>query len=105
MLMTMARQMTVVSTMEPVIDDEGNLLDKDGNVINPSKKTKKDQVPVMEEVFYYLLHWGLTYEILIDNQQRYPVSYTVGICQHIKTGAIRTFIPQELTVIGKEMKV
>ena len=100
----MARQMTVVSTMEPVVDDEGNLLDKQGEIIDSSKKTKKDQEPVFEEVYYYLLHWGLTYEILIDNQQRYPVSYTVGICQHIKTGVIKTFIPQELTIIGKEQK-
>jgi len=100
----MARVQTVVKVMEPVIDDQGNLLDKNGDIIDPSKKTKKDQEPDMEEVFYYLLHWGLTYEILIDHQQRYPVSYTVAICQHIKSGVIKTFIPQEITVIGKEQR-
>lgn len=96
--------MTIVTVSEPVIDDEGNLLDKDGEVINPSKKSKKIQEPAFEDVLYYLLHWGLTYEILIDNHQRYPVSYTIGICQHIKTGEIRSFLPTELTVLGKEVK-
>lgn len=96
--------MTVVTVSEPVVDDEGNLLDKEGNQIDPSKKTKKVQEPAFEDVMYYLLHWGLTYEILIDRESRYPVSYTVGICQHTKTGVVKTFIPQELTVLGKEEK-
>ena len=100
----MSRIMTVVQISEPVTDDQGNYLDKDGEVIDTTRKSKKPQEPAFEDVLYYLLHWGLTYEILIDNQQRYPVSYTVAICQHIKTGVIRTFIPQELTVLGKEQK-
>jgi len=95
--------MTVVSMLEPSMDNEGNLLDKEGEIIDPSKKTKKVREPAFVEQMYYLLHWGLTYEILIDNQQRFPVTYTVGICQHIKTGVIKTVFPQELTVIGKEM--
>lgn len=100
----MSRVMTVVKVTEPVIDDQGQLLDKDGEIIDHSKKTKKIQEPAMEEVLYYLLHWGLTYEILLDKDARYPVSYTVAICQHIKTGVVKTFIPQELTILGKEAK-
>lgn len=100
----MARIMTVVTVSEPVVDDEGNVLDKEGNAINPDKKSKKVQEPAFEDVMYYLLHWGLTYEILVDKDGRYPVSYTVGICQHTESGVVKTFIPQELTILGKEMK-
>lgn len=94
---------------EPVLDEDGNLLDTKGELIDPSKRSKKKQVPATEEVFYYLLHWGLTYEILIDYPKpgevnKYPVTYTIGICQHLKTGEIKTFIPAELTVVGREMK-
>lgn len=76
---------TVVKTMEPVLDEEGNQVDS-------------------EEIMYYLLHWGLTYEILIGiDGHQYPVTYTVGICQNIKTGDIKSFVPQDLTVVGKEV--
>ena len=98
----MARVMTVVSVMQPVLNEKGELLDKDGKVIDSSKKSKKDQEPAFEEVLYYLLHWGLTYEILVDKEARYPVSYTVGICQQIESGEIRAFLPTELKVIGKQ---
>ena len=98
----MARTMTVVTILEPVLNENGEVLDKDGDPVGTSKK--KHQEPAFEDVYYYLLHWGLTYEILMDKEQRYPVSYTVGICQNIKTGVIKTFIPQEITVVGKEVK-
>lgn len=93
--------MTVVSTLEPLMDEQGNLLDKDGEIIDTTKKGKD---PVMVEVMYYLHHWGLTYEILIDKDSRYPVSYTIAICEQFKTGIIKTFIPGELTVVGKETR-
>jgi hypothetical protein len=100
----MARMQTVVKVMEIVLDDDGNMLNAQGEIIDPSRKTKKIQEPVYEEVMYYLLHWGLTYEILVDGQQRYPIAYTVAICQHIKNGTIKSFTPQDLTVVGKEEK-
>lgn len=85
------------------MDEEGNFLDKDGNVIDPSRKTREIQEPAMEEVMFYLLHWGLHMEIMEDKEgKRYPATYTVGICQHIKSGIIKIFAPEELTVIGKE---
>lgn len=100
----MARTMTVVKVLEPRVDEDGNLLDKEGEIVDTSKKTKKDQVPEMVEVMYYLHHWGLTYEILIDKDGRYPVSYTIAICEQFKTGIIKTFIPSELAVVGKETR-
>ena len=96
--------MTVVKVAEPVTNDQGQLLDEDGEVVDTSRKGKKDQIIAMEDQLYYLLHWGLTYEILIDRESRYPVSYTIAICQHTKTGEIKTFIPAEITVLGKEQK-
>jgi hypothetical protein len=93
---------TVVKVMEISLNEQGEMLDKDGEVIDPSKKSKKIQEPYYEEQLYYLLHWGLTYEILIDRDQRYPVTYTIGICQHIRNGTIKSFIPGDLTVVGKE---
>ena len=98
----MARYQTVVKVNEIVMDEEGNMLDIEGEIIDPSRKTREIQEPVYEEVMYYLLHWGLTYEILVDGHQRYPVAYSVAICQHIKIGEVKSFTPQDLTVVGKE---
>ena len=80
----MARNHTVVSANHPVVDEEGNFTGEE------------------EQQMYYLLHWGLTYTILTDHNQNHPVSFTVGICQHIKTGEIFSFNPTDLTVIGTE---
>lgn len=54
---------------------------------------------------YYLLHWGLKYDMLPDSYgQLVPVHYTVAICQHIKTGTIETFLPDQLRVLGLNVK-
>ena len=102
----MATYKTVVKVNEPVLDDKGNPLDTGGNILEPYRKRTADQIPAFEEQMYYLLHWGLTYEILTDyadgGDKYHPVSYTVGICQHMKTGNIKLFYPTELTVVGKE---
>lgn len=100
----MSSYRTVVKVLEPAMDEEGNYLDKDGKVIDFMKKTTKLQEPATEEVLYHLLHWGLHMEIFQDNKtgQRYPATYTVGICQHIKTGKVKIFAPEEMTIIGKE---
>lgn len=85
---------TVVKVDLPVLDEEDNvILDNNDN-------------PETDEVLFYLLHWGLHMDILEDQKtgQRYPVTYTVGICQHMKTGVIKIFAPEELTVIGIESK-
>lgn len=84
---------TVVKINLPVVDENGDF-EMDG------------ENPKTEEVMFYLLHWGLHMEIIADlkNDQKYPVSYTVGICQHIKNGTIKIFAPEEITVIGFEQK-
>ena len=101
----MARYQTVVTVSELVYDEEGNQLDKAGEIIDPTRRSKVVQEPDYADVMYYLLHWGLTYEILTDGNQRYPIAYTVAICQHLKTGEVKSFTPQDLTVVGKEKQV
>ncbi len=101
----MARYQTVVKVSEIVYNENGDMLDKEGEIIDPSRRSKQIQEPAYQDVMYYLLHWGLTYEILTDGNQRYPIAYTVAICQHLKTGEVKSFTPQDLTVVGKEKQV
>ena len=50
---------------------------------------------------YILLYWGLKYDMIADSYQNLvPVHYTIAICQHIKTGVIETFLPEQLKIIG-----
>ena len=81
---------TIVKVIEPVLDEEDN------PVLDEDKKEK------FTEELYYLLHWGLTYEIRTHQDQYFTVQYTIGICQHIESGVIMSFIPAVLTVVGKE---
>lgn len=54
---------------------------------------------------YILLHWGLKFDLLPDSYGNLvPVHYTVGICQNIKTGAIEMFTPDQLRVLGVNLK-
>lgn len=92
----MARARTVVKVRENRTDDKGNFLNKEGEIVNSMDAE-------IVEVMYYLLHWGLTYTILTDQNQNYPVSYTVGICQHLTNNTIKLFTPDVLIVVGKEI--
>ena len=82
----MSRWKTVVEVMAPVFDEKGVQLYEDGV---PMEKSTGDM--------YYLLHWGLQ---LTHTENYQPVTYTMGICQHTKTGRIYTFLPYQLRVIG-----
>ena len=54
---------------------------------------------------YFLLHWGLKYDMLPDSYGNLvPVHYTIAICQHCKSGVIETFLPGQLRVLGINMK-
>ena len=54
---------------------------------------------------WWLLHWGLDYTIIEMNEDmRIGVSYTVAICQHRESGVIRCFRPEQLRVLGREIK-
>jgi|AMWB02.1.fsa_nt_gi hypothetical protein len=89
--------------MLPRVNADGNPVDKDGNEYD--KKNPKQWVQAIDPVTFYLLHWGLEYILLQDeNGKPYGINYTVGICQEMQSGAIRTFLPAELRVIGVESK-
>jgi hypothetical protein len=49
---------------------------------------------------YFLLHFGLCYNII----EGAGVSYTVAICQNVKTGQLEFFSPDQLRIIGVEIK-
>lgn len=49
---------------------------------------------------YFLLHFGLRYEIINEM----GVSYTVAICQSVKTGQLEFFDITQIRVIGTELK-
>lgn len=54
---------------------------------------------------YYLLHWGLRYELIPDafgNLQ--PVHYTVAICSNIKSGNVELFLPDQIKILGYNVK-
>jgi len=72
--------------------------------------TEKDETgpqgeTLYEKDLYFLLHWGLDYTIVeTDDEHRMGVSFTIAICEHVKSGAIRCFRPEELLIIGREIK-
>ena len=54
---------------------------------------------------YYLLHFGLKYDLAQDGHGNLvPVHYTVAICQNIKSGAIEMFLPDQLRVLGVNLR-
>lgn len=70
---------------------EKDELDKDGN-------------PQYERSNYWLLHFGLQIQTIESEGKIIPVSYTVAICQKYDTGEIRCFAPEQIRVLGKEVK-
>jgi hypothetical protein len=66
--------------------------------------TEMEGEPLYERNFYYLLHWGLDYQIIETDEAKMPVNFTVAICQNKKTGQIECFRPYQLRVIGREIK-
>jgi len=75
-------------TLVEVTYDEEN---KDGEVI-----TKKSH--------YYLLHWGLKYDLFDDAGRILTPTYTVAICQDRETDQVRCFRPEQLKIIGDSIK-
>jgi len=97
----MARLHTVVEIQKPVYNEDGELLDIENKPMDAKKINQKQQF-IAE--MYYLLHWGLETNFVYDQSHNpIPYSSTVGICQHIKTGVIETFIPGVIKVIGNEL--
>lgn len=98
----MRAQKTMVEIKLPRINEEGVPVDKDNQVYD---KKLKNWEQAIDPVNFYLLHWGLEYVLLQDEHGKpYGINYTIGICQEIQTGLIRTFLPTEIRIIGVESR-
>ena len=53
---------------------------------------------------FWLLHFGLNYNVINTEHGLIAVNYTVAICQDCETGQLRYFTPDKLRVIGTEIK-
>jgi hypothetical protein len=64
---------------------------------------KEEPVTVREK--YWLLHFGLKYQLIeTGDGNTVAVSYTVAICQSVKTGQLEYFNIDQIRVIGTEVK-
>ncbi len=61
--------------------------------------TEGDEPVTMKEQ-YYLLHWGMKFQIINE----IGVNYTVAICQNCKTGDVMCFNPEQLRILGTQIK-
>lgn len=99
----MGTRRTVVEINLPRVNKDGDPVDNKGEVYD--RKMKAEWVQATDPIPFYLLHWGLEYILLEDaNGKPYGINYSVGICQEMKTGVIRTFLPADIRVIGVESK-
>lgn len=62
------------------------------------EEENKDGDKIFKKGNFWLLHFGLTYDIVNS------VSFTVAICEDCETGQLRCFLPQNLKMIGTEIK-
>ncbi len=63
--------------------------------------TEDNIEPTYERKEYYLLHFGLKYQVIDCGDGRLAVgSWTVAICQDQKTGQIKCFLPEQLIIKG-----
>ena len=67
-------------------------------------KLGEDNNLVVEKEKVFLLHFGITYQ-MIDMGAGYmiPANYTVAICQNCETGQIKSFLPDQLRIIGQDI--
>ena len=60
----------------------------------------KEDEPATEKEEYWLLHWGTKMEII----NNIGVNFSVAICQNCKTGDVLCFLPEQLKIIGQEIR-
>lgn len=82
------------------------VLDENGNLTYEPDSTGKGKEVVMEDRYFYLLHWGLQSGAIQHKDGTItPFMNTVAICQDKETGKVRLFDPEVLTILGEEMKL
>jgi hypothetical protein len=60
----------------------------------------KDGESVFEKDTYVLLHWGLKMAVIGE----VGVSYSVGICSHLQTGEVICVLPEQIRILGQDLK-
>lgn len=74
-------------------------------LIEVTWKDEEEAEPVWVKEKYYLLHFGLKYQLIeTENGNIAPVSYTVCICQSVKTGQLEYFDAGQIRVIGTKLE-
>ena len=52
----------------------------------------------------FVLHFGTTYQIVdAGDGFKVPVSYTIALCQDVKTGQVMSILPDSLRIIGEDI--
>ena len=94
---------TMVEVELPRYNKEGLPVDNTGTPFDDYKGTT-EWSQAFEKKLYYLLHWGIHTEIRKVDGAPVVLTFTVGICQDIETGNVQIFAPEEIRIIGEEMK-
>lgn len=54
---------------------------------------------------FWLHHWGLQRDVIEIGDGRLAVgNWTVGICEDYNTGQIRCFFPEQIRILGTQIK-
>jgi len=65
----------------------------------------EDEELIYEKKEFFLLHWGLDYTLIeMEEGRRIAANFTVAICEDYETGQILCFRPEQLKIIGREIK-
>jgi predicted metal-binding protein len=65
----------------------------------------KEGESIMDSGDYFLLHWGLQYEIIqLEEGHVAAVNYTIAICQDCETGEVRCVLPEQIRILGNDIK-
>jgi hypothetical protein len=60
---------------------------------------------VYEKSNWWVLYWGIEYKIIeLEEGRIAAVNYSVAICQDYDTGIVRTFLPNQLKILGTQIK-
>jgi hypothetical protein len=58
-----------------------------------------------EKSKWWLLHFGIDYQIIeAEEGKLMAVNYTVAICENYNTGQVQCFKPDQLRILGKEIR-
>ena len=66
--------------------------------------TEDEEEPAYEQKQYWLLYFGLKYDLITEEGRTVAVNYSVCICEDYETGQLRCFLPEEIKIIGREIK-